>query len=72
MEFASIKKDPENQSLINLGSRRAEGVKKYLVKNGVDENRISLMNHDAGQPESPGYSELSLAKNRRVEFKIIE
>ncbi len=72
MEFASIKKDPENQSLIDLGLRRVERVKKYLVKNGVDENRISIMNHDAGQPESPGYSELSLAKNRRVEFKIIE
>ncbi len=72
MEFAAIKKDPENERLINLGQLRAENIKAYLVKKGVDEGRISYMNHDAGQPASDGYSELSLAKNRRVDFKIVD
>ena len=72
MEFSSIKKDPENELLINLGSRRADKVKAFLVKNGISEERLSTMNHDASQPASASYSELSLAKNRRVEFKIVK
>ena len=72
MEFSSIKKDPENELLINLGVRRADKVKAFLVKNGISEERLSTMNHDASQPASASYSELSLAKNRRVEFKILE
>jgi len=72
MEFSSIKKDPENELLINLGVRRADKVKAFLVKNGISEERLSTMNHDASQPASASYSELSLAKNRRVEFKIVE
>ncbi|MDG2370609.1 MAG: OmpA family protein [Flavobacteriales bacterium] len=72
MEFSSIKKDPENELLINLGIRRADKVKAFLVKNGISEERLSTMNHDASQPASARYSELSLAKNRRVEFKIVE
>ena len=72
MEFSSIKKDPENQLLINLGINRANKVKKYLVNKGISENRLSTINHDAAQPVSASYSELSLAKNRRVEFKIVK
>ena len=44
----------------------------YLIKNGVSADRLSTMSHDASQPASASYSELSLAKNRRVEFKIVE
>jgi len=58
--------------LINLGVRRADKVKAFLVKNGISEERLSTMNHDASQPASASYSELSLAKNWRVEFKIVE
>ena len=72
MEFSSIKKDPENELLINLGDRRAKKVRDYLVKKGIAQDRLSTMNHDASQPASASYSELSLAKNRRVEFKIIK
>ena len=72
MEFSSIKKDPENELLINLGARRADKVESYLIKNGISADRLSTMNHDASQPASASYSELSLAKNRRVEFKIVE
>jgi outer membrane protein OmpA-like peptidoglycan-associated protein len=72
MEFSSIKKDPENELLINLGARRADKIMAYLVENGVAKERLSAMNHDASQPASASYSELSLAKNRRVEFKIVK
>ncbi len=72
MEFSAIKKDPENELLINLGDRRAKKVRDYLVKKGIAQDRLSTMNHDASQPASASYSELSLAKNRRVEFKIIK
>ena len=72
METAAIKRDPENQELINLGLGRAEKIKSYLVKKGIDGNRISTINHDSSQPASNSFSELSLAKNRRVVFKIAE
>jgi outer membrane protein OmpA-like peptidoglycan-associated protein len=72
METAAIKKDPENQKLINLGLERAGKIKSYLVKKGIDGNRISTINHDSSQPASNSFSELSLAKNRRVVFKIAE
>jgi outer membrane protein OmpA-like peptidoglycan-associated protein len=70
METAAIKKDPENQKLINLGLERAGKVKSYLVKKGIDGNRILTINHDSSQPAHNSFSELSLAKNRRVVFKI--
>tara|TARA_Y100001968_G_C19424890_1_gene753781 strand:- start:128 stop:1354 length:1227 start_codon:yes stop_codon:yes gene_type:complete len=72
MEFSAIKKDPENELLINLGINRANKIKNYLVKKGISEDRLSTFNHDASQPVSASYSELSLAKNRRVEFKIVD
>jgi outer membrane protein OmpA-like peptidoglycan-associated protein len=72
MEFSAIKKDPENESLINLGVNRANKIRNYLIEKGISEDRLSTFNHDAAQPVSASYSELSLAKNRRVEFKIVE
>lgn len=51
-----------------IGKKRAEAVKDYLVKLGVKKNRFEIEDRGATMPISPGDDKTALAKNRRVEF----
>jgi peptidoglycan-associated lipoprotein len=51
-----------------LGQKRADAVKNYLVRGGVDAERLSTISYGKEKPVDPGHSEASWAKNRRVEF----
>jgi peptidoglycan-associated lipoprotein len=51
-----------------LGQKRADAVKNYLVRGGVDAERLSTISFGKEKPVDPGHSEASWAKNRRVEF----
>ena len=53
-----------------LGQKRAEAVKAYLVKMGVDGSRISAISFGKEVPVDPGHAEDAWAKNRRAHFKI--
>ena len=53
-----------------LGQKRAEAVKAYLVKMGVDGSRIRTISFGAEVPVDPGHTEAAWAKNRRAHFKI--
>jgi peptidoglycan-associated lipoprotein len=53
-----------------LGQKRAEAVKAYLVKMGVDGSRIRAISFGKEVPVDPGHSEDAWAKNRRAHFKI--
>ena len=53
-----------------LGQKRAEAVKTYLVKMGVDGNRISAISFGKEVPVDQGHTEDAWAKNRRAHFKI--
>jgi peptidoglycan-associated lipoprotein len=53
-----------------LGQKRAEAVKAYLVKMGVDGGRIRTISFGAEVPIDPGHTENAWAKNRRAHFKI--
>ena len=55
---------------LSLGQKRAEAVKAYLVKMGVDGGRIRVISFGAEVPVDPGHAEDSWAKNRRAHFKI--
>ena len=62
--------DGSSQSNLELSQRRAETVNSYLVRNGINEQRMSVL---AKGEESPAFSndtEEGKAKNRRVEFVI--
>ncbi|MBN1382462.1 MAG: peptidoglycan-associated lipoprotein Pal [Deltaproteobacteria bacterium] len=51
-----------------LGQRRADEAKNYLVKLGIDEERISTLSYGEELPADPGHNEEAWAKNRRDNF----
>ena len=53
-----------------LGQKRAEAVKAYLVKMGIDGGRIKVISFGKEIPVDPGHTEEAWAKNRRAHFKI--
>jgi len=53
-----------------LGQKRAEAVKDYLLKLGIDAGRIRTISYGKEVPVESGKSEEAWAKNRRAHFKI--
>jgi outer membrane protein OmpA-like peptidoglycan-associated protein len=58
-----------NQS---LSQNRAEAVKKYLIENGVEESRLSVVGYGESQPVAPNDTRDGRDRNRRVELKVLE
>jgi len=57
-------------SLKTLAEDRAKSTREYMAEKGVDRKRILYKSKDDKEPVSTMSTPLSLAKNRRVEFKI--
>lgn len=55
-----------------LSEDRALAVTKYLVEHGVEANRLQSQGFGLTKPIASNKSEVGRAKNRRVQFKIIE
>jgi len=55
-----------------LSQKRANAVVKYLVKEGVDEKRLSAKGHGQSKPVDSNDTAEGRAANRRTEFEIIE
>ncbi|MBP1747600.1 MAG: peptidoglycan-associated lipoprotein [Deltaproteobacteria bacterium] len=53
-----------------LGQKRAEAVKDYLVKMGVESSRVRTISYGKEVPAETGNTEEAWAKNRRAHFKI--
>lgn len=53
-----------------LGQKRAESVKAFLVKTGVDTARIKTISYGKELPADPGRTEEAWARNRRASIKI--
>lgn len=53
-----------------LGQRRAEAVKEYLVKAGVEARRINAVSYGKEVPVAADHTEEAWTKNRRVNFRI--
>jgi len=53
-----------------LGMRRANSVRSFLVKNGVDLNRVYTVSRGKEQPVVQGHSPDDYKLNRRSEFRI--
>jgi outer membrane protein OmpA-like peptidoglycan-associated protein len=56
---------------LELGTRRAEAVRAYLVAQGVASSRIELETRGESQPLASGSSEGAMAQNRRDAFRIL-
>jgi OmpA-OmpF porin, OOP family len=57
---------------LDLSDRRAKSVKDYLVRAGVEENRLTSQGYGETQPLVRESNERAWAKNRRVAFLILK
>jgi peptidoglycan-associated lipoprotein len=53
----------------SLGERRAAAVREYLIKGGVNANRIAVLSKGEEEPIALGHAEASWSLNRRCEFQ---
>ena len=53
-----------------LSRKRAESVKSYLVKLGVDENRLEVVGYGESNPIGDNDNPMGRSMNRRVQFKM--
>ena len=53
-----------------LGQKRAEAVKAYLTKSGVDAGRIKAISYGKELPADPEHTEGAWARNRRANIKF--
>jgi len=54
-----------------LSQRRADAVKKYLVKKGVDSKRLVSKGYGSRRPIATNKTKEGRRQNRRVQFEII-
>jgi outer membrane protein OmpA-like peptidoglycan-associated protein len=55
-----------------LSQRRAQSVMDYLIKNGIPYTQIVAKGYGESKPVTTNSTEEGRAKNRRVEFEILE
>lgn len=55
-----------------LSEKRAESIKNYLVSKGLDPKRFESVGYGESKPIADNKTEKGRARNRRVEFLIIE
>ena len=57
---------------MKLSKDRAEAVRQFLIKEGVDAGRLEAEGYGPTKPLDPATTKEARAKNRRVEFTILE
>ncbi len=60
------------ESNIAFGDRRAGAVKSFLIREGIDRERLVPVSFGKERPIAKGRTEAARAKNRRVHFVIKE
>jgi outer membrane protein OmpA-like peptidoglycan-associated protein len=61
--------DPDRNMMLSL--QRAEAVKAYLIKRGIDSLRILTVGHGADVPIADNKTDEGRRKNRRIEFRVM-
>jgi len=59
-----------NEYNMDLGKRRANAAKQYLVNLGIAADRLSTVTRGKEKPLNPGHNETAWAENRRVDFNV--
>jgi outer membrane protein OmpA-like peptidoglycan-associated protein len=57
---------------MKLSKDRAESVKDYLVSHGIDAGRLETEGHGPTKPIADNTTKKGRARNRRVEFRIVQ
>ncbi|MDA3862494.1 MAG: OmpA family protein, partial [Deltaproteobacteria bacterium] len=57
---------------LKLSRKRAQAVKDYMIKQGVEASRLEVKGYGKSRPRYANISSRLRRKNRRVEFKIIK
>jgi OOP family OmpA-OmpF porin len=57
---------------MKLGLRRAESVKTYLIEHGINGQMLSTKSFGESKPITTNETKEGRAKNRRIEFHVIE
>ncbi|MDA9312060.1 OmpA family protein [Vicingaceae bacterium] len=57
---------------LTLSTNRANSVREYLTKNGIDTGRLETKGYGANEPIADNSTAEGKAKNRRTEFKIVK
>ncbi len=61
----------KRETNMTLSQARADAVRDYLVKKGVEESRLRAVGYGPDKPVDPAKTKAARDKNRRVEFVII-
>lgn len=56
---------------VALGRRRAMAAQRYLVTQGIAQNRIEIVSYGEERPAAMGSNESAWSQNRRDEFEIV-
>ncbi|HEV8615847.1 MAG TPA: peptidoglycan-associated lipoprotein Pal [Methylomirabilota bacterium] len=59
-----------NEYNLALGERRAKSTMNYLVSQGVQANRITIISYGEERPQCTEHNEACWAKNRRSHFLV--
>ncbi len=54
-----------------LGEKRSRAVREYLIKYGINPERLSVISYGESMPTDYGHGEKSWARNRRAEFALL-
>jgi outer membrane protein OmpA-like peptidoglycan-associated protein len=57
---------------VNLSKKRADSVVSFLTKKGIESSRLQIKYFGAAKPVEPNESAEGRAKNRRVEFRVLQ
>ena len=57
---------------MDLSERRARSVRQYLVDSGIAAERLQAKGYGPNKPKAPNFTAQGRARNRRVEFHILE
>ncbi len=64
--------DGSREHNLDLSQRRAQSVKTYLVEHGIDGARLTIKGYGPDQPIASNDTRKGKAKNRRIEFRLLQ